>query len=187
VTSRRSFLLLAAGAAVPGAGAALARLAVPQEVDGDLIVVETVRGVFTIQTYPDEAPLTVAHVLALVQAGFYDGLRVHRASAGLLVQFGDPQTRDPNLRDVWGRGPQASSGTPVGVAEITRKLTHTRGAVGIAHPGNPALADSQIYVTLADRPELDGRYAVFGHVIAGGDVPDQLRIGDLIQRMSVRR
>ena len=60
------------------------------------------------------------------------------------------------------------------------------GAVAVAHPGNAALADSQIYVTLAARPELDGYYTVFGRVISGGEVPERLERGDLILRMYVQ-
>ena len=54
------------------------------------------------------------------------------------------------------------------------------------HQGNPALADSQIYVTLANRPDLDNRSTVFGHIIAGDDVPARLERGDQIRRMFVR-
>ena len=151
-----------------------------------VIVVETSKGRFALETYPNEAPKTVAHIVALVQKGFYDGQRVHRALAGFLVQFGDPQTRDLSLRDRWGRGSAASSGTPIGVAEISKKRLHTAGAVGVAHMGNPAKGDSQIYITLAPRPDLDGQYAVFGHVIEGGDVPARLQVGDEINRVYVR-
>jgi peptidyl-prolyl cis-trans isomerase B (cyclophilin B) len=72
------------------------------------------------------------------------------------------------------------------VAEITKKRTHTAGAVAVSHPGLPGQADSQIYVTLAARPDLNGRYAVFGHVIEGEDVPSRLERGDVITRMYVR-
>jgi peptidyl-prolyl cis-trans isomerase B (cyclophilin B) len=74
----------------------------------------------------------------------------------------------------------------VGVPEISKKRTHIKGAVALAHPGDPAKADSQIYVTLADRPDLDGRYAVFGRVIAGAEVPARIERGDLITRMYIR-
>lgn len=151
-----------------------------------IIVVETTKGTFAFETYPNEAPKTVAHIVALAQKGFYDGQRVHRALPGFLVQFGDPQTRDMSLRDRWGRGAAASSGTPIGIAEITKKHLHQAGAVGIAHMGNPAKGDSQIYITLAPRPDLDGQYAVFGRVIEGGDVPARLQVGDEIQRVYVR-
>ena len=151
-----------------------------------VIVVETSKGTFAFETYPNEAPKTVEHIVGLVQKGFYDGQRVHRALPGFLVQFGDPQTRDSSLRDRWGRGPAASSGTPIGVAEISKKRLHTAGAVGIAHMGNPAKGDSQIYITLAPRRDLDGQYAVFGRVIEGGDVPAGLQVGDEIRRVYVR-
>ncbi len=153
---------------------------------GPVIVVDTVRGTFAFETYPDDAPRTVAHVADLVRHGFYDGQRIHRALPGFLVQWGDPRSRALESEPDWGRGPMASSGKPIGVAEITKKRVHTAGAVGIAHPGLPADADSQIYVTLADRPDLNGRYAVFGHIISGDDVLVRLQRGDVIRRMYVR-
>jgi peptidyl-prolyl cis-trans isomerase B (cyclophilin B) len=153
---------------------------------GPVIVVETTRGTFAFETYPDAAPKTVAHIVALVRRGFYDGQRIHRAIPGFVVQWGDPRSRDPGQEANWGRGPEASSGEPIGVPEITKKRIHTAGAVAVAHPGVPAKADSQIYVTLAPRPDLNGKYAVFGQVIEGTDVPARLERGDVVTRMYVR-
>jgi len=153
---------------------------------GPVIVVETSKGTFSFETYPNDAPNTVAHVVDLVRRGFYDGQRIHRASPGFVAQWGDPRSRDVSLQADWGTGDAASSGKPIGVAEMPRKRTHTKGAVAMAHAGNPALADSQIYVTLADRPDLNGRYTVFGHVVSGADVPERLQVGDVIRRMSVK-
>ena len=93
--------------------------------------------------------------MALVKSGFYDGQRVHRAVPNFLVQFGDPQSKDLSKRELWGRGAAAASGKPIGVAEVTTKRKHDLGAVGMAHMGDPAKADSQIYVTLAPRHDLD--------------------------------
>lgn len=153
---------------------------------GPVIVVETTKGAFAFETYPNEAPKTVAHVVQLVRDSFYDGQRFHRALPGFVLQWGDPRSRDASTEAVWGRGDAASSGMPIGAAEMSKKRTHTKGAVAMAHPGDPAKADSQIYVTLADRPDLDGRYTVFGHIIAGADVPARMQRGDLILRMYVR-
>ena len=133
-----------------------------------------------------DAPLTVAHVVGLVKAGFYDGQRIHRAIADFVVQFGDPQTRDLSTRALWGRGAAAASGKPIGSAEITRRRLHVKGAVAMAHLGDPAKADSQIYVTLANRPDLDGQYAVFGQILDGTDVVESLQVGDQITRAFVR-
>ena len=151
-----------------------------------VVVVETLKGSFAFTTYPKEAPLTVAHIVELVKAGFYDGQRVHRALPGFVVQFGDPQTKDPSQRSMWGRGAAAGSGKPVGAAEISPKRTHQKGAIGLAHLGIPSQGDSQIYITLADRHDLDGQYAVFGQIIEGEDVPARLEVGDVIIRATVR-
>ena len=156
------------------------------QVAAPIIVVDTTKGTFEFETYPADAPKTVAHVVALVKRGFYDGQRVHRALPGFLVQWGDPRSRDTAREDDWGRGPDASSGAAIGVPEISRKHLHRHGAVAMAHPGVPGEADSQIYVTLADRRDLDGKYTVFGQVIAGDEVPARLERGDVIRKMSVK-
>jgi peptidyl-prolyl cis-trans isomerase B (cyclophilin B) len=156
------------------------------QADAPIVFVETSRGNFSFETYPRDAPLTVAQIVSLAKSGFYDGQRVHRAVPGFVVQVGDPQTRDVNARPVWGRGPAAASGKPIGAAEISKRRLHVKGAVAMAHMGDPAKADSQWYVTLANRPDLDGQYAVFGQVITGEDVPDALQVGDVISRVYVK-
>jgi cyclophilin family peptidyl-prolyl cis-trans isomerase len=153
---------------------------------GPIIVVETTKGTFAFETYPREAPKTVAHVVALVRRGFYDGQRVHRAVPGFLIQWGDPKSRDLTREAEWGRGRDASSGQPIGAAEISSKRLHVAGAVAMAHPDSAAAADSQMYVTLTKRPDLDGFYTVFGKVIAGGEVPATIERGDVVTRMYVR-
>ena len=153
---------------------------------GPIIVVDTTKGSFAFETYPNEAPKSVAHIEQLVRDSFYDGQRFHRVLPGFVVQWGDPRSTETSKEADWGRGAAASSGHPIGVSEITKKRTHKKGAVALAHPGDPAQADSQIYVTLADRPDLDGRYTVFGHIIAGADVLTRVQRGDLILRMYVR-
>lgn len=153
---------------------------------GPIIVVETTKGTFAFETYQADAPVAVAHIVDLVKRGFYDGQRVHRAQPGFVVQWGDPRSRDLAREADWGRGEEASSGKPVGVAEMPKTRKHAAGAVAMAHPGNPARADSQIFVTLANRPDLNGKYAVIGHIVAGADVPARLERGDVITRMTVR-
>jgi cyclophilin family peptidyl-prolyl cis-trans isomerase len=158
----------------------------PQSQSAPVIVVETSKGTFELETYPADTPKTVAHIADLVARGFYDGQRVHRALPGFLVQWGDPRSRDETREADWGRGADAGSGSAIGVSEMTKKRRHTRGAVAVAHQGNPAKADSQLYVTLADRPELDGKYTVFGHVVAGDEIPPRLERGDIIVKMYLR-
>jgi len=153
---------------------------------GPVVVVETAKGAFEFETYPDDAPKTVASFLALVKKGFYNGQRFHRVVPGFVIQAGDPQTRDMTKRATWGRGDAAGSGRPIGVAEFSKKHLHTKGAVAMAHAGDATLADSQFYVTLAAVPRLDGKYAVFGHVISGAEVPATIQVGDVIKRVYVK-
>ena len=100
------------------------------------IVVETAKGTFEFETYPAEAPKTVAHIVELVKRGFYNGLRVHRALPGFVVQLGDPQSRDCAREADWGRGRRRRAATPIGVAEMHEEAAHTSGAVAMAHPGD---------------------------------------------------
>jgi cyclophilin family peptidyl-prolyl cis-trans isomerase len=102
---------------------------------------------------------------------------------GFVVQVGDPNSRDYTKRNLWGTG---GSGKPVGLAELSRKRLHVRGAVAMAHSGNPAQADAQFYVTLSAVPRLDGKYVVFGRVINGMDVVEKIAVGDVIRRASVK-
>ena len=150
---------------------------------GPVLVVETVKGVIEIETYPGEAPKTVEHILALVKRNFYNGHRVHRVVKGFVVQFGDPQTRDMTKRDRWG---SYGSGRPVGVAEISPKRRHRLGAVALANLNDPRTGDSQMYITLTPQPSLDGKFTVFGQVISGMEVAQKLAINDVIRRIAVK-
>ena len=150
---------------------------------GPILVIETVKGPIEIQTYPAEAPKTVEHITALAKRNFYNGQRVHRVEPGFVVQFGDPQTRDMTKRDRWGTG---GSGKPIGVGEPSPKHKHVIGAVAMAHPGDPKLADSQMYIMLGPAARLDGGYTVFGDVISGMDVVRKLAINDVIRRITVK-
>ena len=147
---------------------------------GPVIALDTARGTIEFETYPEEAPKTVARIVELVNKGFYDGQRFHRAEPGFLVQIGDPASRDVSRQEWWGR---AGAGKPIGAAEITKKRTNVEGAVGMAYTGNdPKRADSQFYVLLKTHPELNERYTVFGRVIAGMDVVSRIRRGDLLRK-----
>jgi len=129
-----------------------------------------------------QAP-SYAHVLALVKKGFYNGLRFHRAVPNFVVQVGDPQSRNMTLQEWWGR---SGSGKPIGVAEITKKRTHVRGAIGMGHSGSAKDADSQFYITLRNAPELNGKYTVFGQVIKGMEVAAKLQKADILKKASVK-
>jgi cyclophilin family peptidyl-prolyl cis-trans isomerase len=151
---------------------------------GPVVVLETSKGTIEFETYPDEAPKTVARIVEYVKKGFYNGHRFHRAEPNFLIQVGDPTTRNVAMQEWWGRG---GSGKPIGVAEITKKRRHVRGAVAMAYPGtDPRAADCQFYILLTPHPELDAKYTVFGKVISGQDVVDKIRRSDVLKKASIR-
>lgn len=153
---------------------------------GPVIVLETVKGIIELETYPEEAPKTVAQIVGLVKKNFYNGQRFHRAAdTGFgLIQIGDPQTRNMTMREWWGRG---GSGKPIGVAEITKKRRHVRGAVAMAYPGtDPRSADSQFFINTKPHPEWDAKYTVFGRVIKGMDVVEKIQISDVLKKAYVK-
>lgn len=151
---------------------------------GPVVVLDTVKGVVEFETYPEEAPKTVARILELVKKNFYNGQRFHRAEPKFLVQIGDPQSRNMQMIDWWGR---AGSGKPIGVSEVTKKRRHVRGAVAMAYAGSdPRGADSQFYIVLTPQPKLDAKYTVFGRVLTGMAVVDKLQKGDILKKASVK-
>jgi len=146
---------------------------------GPIVVLETAKGTIEFETYPEEAPKTVARIVDLVKKNFYTGLRFHRVEPNFVVQVGDPASRDVSRMAEWGR---RGSGTPIGVAEITKKRKHVLGAVAMAHGGDPKTADSQFYILKRNAPDLDGKYTVFGKVLKGMDVVGKIQKGDVLKR-----
>jgi cyclophilin family peptidyl-prolyl cis-trans isomerase len=147
-----------------------------------VVVFETAKGTFEIQFFRGEAPKSVEHILALVKRSFYRGQRFHRVTA-TLAQVGDPQSKDMTFKDHWGTG---GSGRAINAFELSKKRTHVRGAVGLAHSGNPMAADSQIYIMKAASPSLDGKHAVIGQVAAGMPIVDKLQVADVIKNLYLK-
>jgi len=150
---------------------------------GPVIVLETAKGNIEFETYPEEAPKTVAQIVGLVKRNFYNGLRFHRVEIGI-AQIGDPQTRNMLMKDYWGR---AASGKPIGAAEVTKKRRHVRGAVAMAYPGtDPRSADSQFFIDIKPHPEWDAKYTVFGKVIKGMEIVDKIQVADVVRKAYVK-
>jgi cyclophilin family peptidyl-prolyl cis-trans isomerase len=150
---------------------------------GPVLVFETEKGTFEIETYPSLAPKTVEHIVGLVKSRFYNGLRVHRVVRNFVVQLGDPQTRDMTKKDAWGSG---GSGKPIGVAEFSKNVRHSIGMVSMAHAGNPARADSQFFIVIGPASHLDGKHQIWGKVVTGMDVVNKIAVPDRIIRATVK-
>jgi cyclophilin family peptidyl-prolyl cis-trans isomerase len=147
---------------------------------GHYAIIETERGTFVVELYPKVAPKTVANFETLVGKGFYNGLTWHRVVPDFVVQGGDP--------DGTGMGGPGYN-VP---AEIDKNEHHLRGTLATARKGddvNPQResSGSQFYVCLAPQPGLDGDYTVFGAVIKGMDVVDQIQKGDHMKKITLAK
>jgi len=132
------------------------------------VQVITSMGNFTIEVNAERAPLTVAQFLKFVDQGFYAGTIFHRAIPNFVIQGGGYDV-DYKLK---GSPPKV-------VNESGNGLTNSRATVGLARPPEPHAGDVQFYVNLADNAALDPSatrwgYAVFGRVVQGMDVVDEI-------------
>jgi len=135
-------------------------------------VVATSRGAFTIELLPEDAPLTVDNFVQLARRGYFNGIAFHRVVPNFVIQGGDP-------RGDGNGGPGHSIRCEI------NQVPYERGAVGMALSGKDT-GGSQWFVTHAPQPHLDGGYTVFGRVVAGVDVVDNIARGDVIRSVTVR-
>src|SRR3954453_18792414 len=112
-------------------------------------VVETTAGTFVLDLDPAAAPNTTAYFMKLAAEGAYEGTIFHRAVKYGMVQGGDPLTRDPARRALYGTGGQNA------VKAEARAPKMTRGSVAaVLVPGKPDSAGAQFFIVLADQPAL---------------------------------
>jgi peptidyl-prolyl cis-trans isomerase B (cyclophilin B) len=131
-------------------------------------VIETKFGSIELQFFPDVAPNHVNNFIELAKKGFYDRTIFHRVIPGFMIQGGDPNSKDADK----SRHGMGSPGYTL-KAEFNDK-PHKRGTLSMARSANPDSAGSQFFICTADSSWLDGKYTVFGEVVSGMNVADQI-------------
>ena len=150
----------------------------PPEMQIDLektyrVTLETTRGTIELELYPQNAPNTVNNFVFLSREGFYDGVSFHRVISDFVIQGGDPTGT--------GRG---GPGYKFEDEVADNPLTHERGVISMANAG-PNTNGSQFFITHSPQPHLNGKHTVFGKVVKGLDVMDDIVQGDTIERVGV--
>lgn len=138
--------------------------------------IETRFGAMEIRFYPDVAPNHVNSFIELAKAGFYDGTTFHRVIPGFMIQGGDPHSKSQD------RARHGTGGPGYSVKAEFSKKPHKRGILSMARSGHPDSAGSQFFICVADTPFLDGQYTVFGEVVSGMEVADQIVAQERDQR-----
>jgi cyclophilin family peptidyl-prolyl cis-trans isomerase len=140
-------------------------------IEGESCEILTDKGKIVIQFFREEAPLATSNFIRLVLSDFYDGLSFHRVVPNFVVQGGCPRS------DGWG-------GPGYAIRCEYNKLHYGRGMVGMAHAGKDT-GGSQFFITQSPQPHLDGKYTIFGEVIEGLDIIDNILPGDKIISINI--
>jgi cyclophilin family peptidyl-prolyl cis-trans isomerase/HEAT repeat protein len=136
------------------------------------VYIDTDRGTIEIEMAVLDAPLTVENFVRLARMAQFDGLTFHRVVPDFVVQTGDPR----------GDG---EGGPGYTIRDEFNERTYLRGTVGMALDAWGDTGGSQFFITHSPQPHLDARYTIFGRVINGMDVVDQIQQGDVIRRVRV--
>ena len=135
----------------------------------------TDRGTLLIEFYEKDAPKTVENFINLAKKGFYDGVKFHRVIPNFMIQGGDPT----------GTG---AGGPGYTIPDELKggNQYHDRGVLSMAHRG-PNTGGSQFFIchSRQNTAHLDGVHTVFGKVVDGIDVIDQIKQGDKINGITV--
>ena len=144
---------------------------------------ETNRGTIVAELYEQDAPGTVQNFEKLANSGFYDGVKFHRVIPDFVVQGGDPYSKGGEH----AKGPVGTGGPGYTIPDELEgnPRRHEVGALSMAHAG-PNTGGSQFFIVLSERNtrHLDCKHTVFGKVIEGLDVVQQIKPND--QMTSVR-
>ena len=146
----------------------------PEEDQMSLVTISTSAGEIHLELDADNAPITVANFLKLAEDGYYTGTIFHRIIEGFMVQGGG---LDKNMT------PKPINTDPI-QNEANNGLKNDRGTIAMARTMDPHSATGQFFINHKDNDFLNHTsetsqgwgYAVFGSVIGGMDVVDQIAL-----------
>ena len=152
------------------------------EKENKVAVISTNFGDMVVEFYPDIAPMHVESFMALVNEEYFNGTTFHRVIPGFMIQGGDPNSRNEN-RATHGTGGRAGKFFGLGNEEdpstwlIPQEFSdtpHVKGILSMARTNDPNSASSQFFVCHDNANFLDNNYTVFGKVIDGLDIIDEI-------------
>ena len=132
-------------------------------------------GIIEIELLPEFAPSHVERIKILARDGVYNNVAVHRVIEGFMAQTGDVKFGkiEGYKQSYAGQG---GSNYPDLEAEFSNVMFE-EGTVGMARAQSPNSANSQFFIMFNRSPNLDNKYTVFGRVIKGQDIVNQIKRG----------
>lgn len=141
-------------------------------------IIKTNKGTFELELFADQMPITTGNFIALAEAGFYNDTKFHRVIDGFMIQGGDPNSKGTDESKYGTGGPGKTIQDEFVEGE---NLSNTRGTISMANTGQPNSGGSQFFINLVDNTGLDfdkppftSKHPVFGRVIKGMEVVDQI-------------
>lgn len=156
------------------------------------VIMNTNKGAIKLELYPEIAPKTVENFIGLAKENYYDGVIFHRVISDFMIQGGDPTGTGMGGKSIWGEQFED---------EFSPYLFNLRGALSMANAG-PGTNGSQFFIVTAPEvpanmmeqmtgagypddvieaygneggtPWLDQKHTVFGHVVEGMDIVDDI-------------
>lgn len=119
----------------------------------------------------EEAPISSSNFIYLAQKGFYNGLKFHKRIDDSVIEGGDPN----------GNGTGGPGYTYMDEPIIA---TYSRGAVAMSSAG-PNTNGSQFFILLADQPNHSKTNDIFGYIVQGMEVADQIQPGDIMNKVTI--
>ena len=152
------------------------------EKENDVAVISTNFGDMIVEFYPDIAPMHVDSFVALVNEEYFDGTTFHRVIPGFMIQGGDPNSRNEN-KATHGTGGRAGKFFGIGneedpstwlIPQEFNDTPHVKGILSMARTNDPNSASSQFFIWHDNASFLDNNYTVFGKVVEGLDIIDEI-------------
>ena len=152
------------------------------EKENDVAVISTNFGEMIVEFYPDIAPMHVDSFVALANEEYFNGTTFHRVIPGFMIQGGDPNSRNEN-KATHGTGGRAGKFFGIGneedpstwlIPQEFNDTPHVKGILSMARTNEPNSASSQFFICHDNAIFLDNNYTVFGKVVEGLDIIDQI-------------
>ena len=146
--------------------------------DGKILEIILKHGSVEVSLLPDVAPKHVERVIKLSKEGLYNEVAFHRVIDGFMAQTGDVEFgNSSNDKFNMSRAGTGASKLPNIPAEFS-DANHGRGALSMARAQDPGSANSQFFIVFNDASFLDGQYTVWGQVVEGMELVDNITRGE---------
>ncbi len=139
------------------------------DVINPLIKINTSKGDITVELFKDKSPKTVGYIMDFVRDDYYDDILFHRVIKDFMIQGGDPLTKDPSKKSIFGTG-----GPDFKFDDEFNDEKLVKGSIAMANSGKNTNGSQFFIVTAESTPWLDGAHTNFGKVVEGMEVVEAI-------------